>query len=559
MAGLGHVWGGIFGGSGDLDIQEGYEGREGGSGVTPRARRRTGCSRGRGRGAPCGAGGAGGRARRRHHYLARRADGTIAGAGRWNFHVRFRHPGFCDSLARERYEVKKFLAVLAIMGFFLLGSSPGPCCTGGDPYSACYDLSDDFSSRWANGRGQFAPQWTQDGSQIVFGHAGRIFLIDTDGSDIRSLSGSLEPAHAYSETAEIDFSPSISPKGDRIAFTTLRFAKGGLSEHTYEIATMAMDGSDIQRLTSNTWDDVNPAWSPDGSLIAFVSVREGVPRVVTVTPDGSELHNVAPTVTASTLAPVWSPDGSKLAFVAREIEQGQIPYLKHPYPYQPDATPAPAVYDGTIVRHILYVVGSDGSGLTRLEWADERNPTPRQRARLNDVSLPEEDVSLPSWSPDGTRLAFSAAYYGELSALYSIRADGSNVQRLFKHPDIDYPEIANIHRVSWTADGSGLRFISTGYLRIDADSVRSLRGDHLADVSTGRLLDSRELPWKWGSPYHMSWSPDGYTIAIHTSEENLYQAQSEDAGIVLHTDSANGSGKRVLVRREDNLLVASGP
>lgn len=256
----------------------------------------------------------------------------------------------------------------------------------------------------------------------MFGHAGRIFLIDTDGSDIRSLSGSLEPAHAYSETAEIDFSPSISPNGDRIAFTTLRYANGGLSEHTYEIATMAMDGSDIQRLTSNTWDDV-----------------------------------------------------------------------------------------------------------------------------------------IPSWSPDGTRLAFSAAYHGELSALYSIRADGSNVQRLFKHPDIDYPEIANIHRVSWTADGSGLRFISTGYLRIDADSVRSFRGGHLADVSTGRLLDSRELPWKWGSPSHMSWSPDGYTVAVHTSEENLYQAQSEDAGIVLHTDSANGSGNGVLVRNQGNLLVAAGP
>ncbi len=448
------------------------------------------------------------------------------------------------------------LAVMAVMGLILIGSSAGPCCNGGDPYNACYDLSGDFSSRWASGRALFAPQWTRDGSQIVFGHAGRILVVDTDGSDLQSLSGSLEPAHVFSKTAEIDFSPTISPDGTRVAFTTLRYAEGGLSDHTYEIATMAMDGSNIRRLTRNDWDDVSPAWSPDGSRLAFVSFREEGPRLFTVTPDGADMRNVAPSVNASARTPVWSPDGSKVAFVVTEQEQGEIPYLDT---YHTHRTPTPGVYDGSIVRHIVYVVGGDGSDLTRLEWTDERSPTPRQRIGINGVSLPEEDVSLPSWSPDGSRLAFSAAFYGEVPALYSIRADGSDLHRVFKGPGDDYPKIRGFSRISWTDDGSGLRFMSTGYRLFGEDRGQLIRWVHLMNESTGRLQESSEIAWQWGSLSDMSWSPDYTTIAIHTSDNDSYQAQSEDAGVVLHTISSNGSNKRVLVRSEGNQLVAANP
>ena len=92
-----------------------------------------------------------------------------------------------------------------------------------------------------------------------------------------------------------------------MAFTTLRYAKGDLYQHTYEIATQAIDGSDRERLTDNSWDDVSPAWSPDGSRVAFISYREEGPRIYTMALDGSDQHSIAPSVEPLAHPPVWSP------------------------------------------------------------------------------------------------------------------------------------------------------------------------------------------------------------------------------------------------------------
>ena len=76
---------------------------------------------------------------------------------------------------------------------------------------------------------------------------------------------------------------------------------------------MNADGSAETKLTNNTVDDVTPAWSPDGSTIAFASHRMGNWDIYLMNPDGSNERRLTRNP-ASDRSPDWSPDGSRLAF-----------------------------------------------------------------------------------------------------------------------------------------------------------------------------------------------------------------------------------------------------
>ncbi len=367
--------------------------------------------------------------------------------------------------------------VLLVASIFLLGSSVTFCETG-DVYNRSYDLTHDFSSRWYGGKAQLTPRWTPDDSHIVFGYAGRIFIVDAGGSDLKSLSGSFEPLHVFSETTEIDFSPSLSPDGSKVAYSTLRYATGELSEHTYEIATQAINGLDRQRLTNNNWNEVSPSWSPDGSRIAYVSYREEGPRVYMMMPDGSDKRNIAPSVESSFQPPVWSSDGSRLAFLAIEREPTEVPYLDT---YYSNATPTPSTYKGHLIRFVAYTVETDGFGLTKLEWTNDRSSSPRQRIGISDLALPEETVSLLSWSPDGQKLAFTAGFYGEPDHLYIANLNIGQVQQILDLSTIlkarqyyhsAYGNIeGSIQGIAWSPDGSQIVFEVGGH-RLVGDTLQ---------------------------------------------------------------------------------------
>ena len=454
-----------------------------------------------------------------------------------------------------------------VASVFLLGSSVTFCDTG-DTYNKAYDQSDEYSSRWYNGREQITPQWTPDGSHIVFGHAGRIYVVDADGSDLRSLSGSFEPAHVYSQTAEIDFSPSVSPDGASVAYTTLRYATGALYEHTYEIATQAIDGSDRRRLTNNAWNDVSPAWSPDGSRIAFVSHREDGPRVFTIASDGSDERSVAPSLNAQNNPPAWSPDGSRLAFVAVEEESGLIPYLDTDHEAQ---TATPETYDGSIIREVAYTVGVGGSNLTRLEWTRARPSAPLVRNHLNHVLLPQEAVSQPVWSPDGKHLAFSAAFYGEAPAIYVMDVDGSNrigirTTAIGELLPQRFRNVFGVTNVSWSEDGSEIRFMADATVYADVDVLRPLRGiyDVASDGSQLRMRCELPIPsWykrryneqQWrGHEWSFAPSPDGLKLAASKAPR-----PHEDVRVILYTAAICGSHEEATVWNSGSRLEAGYP
>ena len=101
--------------------------------------------------------------------------------------------------------------------------------------------------------------------------------------------------------------PAISPDGSRIAFVSTR-------DGTAHIYVMDADGATVSRLTSDPQPDARPVFTADGEAIVFASQRTGKPQIWTVNLDGSGLKQL--TTDSLSSSPTVSPDGGIIAYVS---------------------------------------------------------------------------------------------------------------------------------------------------------------------------------------------------------------------------------------------------
>lgn len=179
------------------------------------------------------------------------------------------------------------------------------------------------------------PSWSADGAKVVFvstaARLSEIVVMDADGSNPVNLTRTYLSAAGINvddyptyQTQAQDGSPSFSPDGTQIAFSSTR--NGG-----FALYVMNADGSGLQQISQAGKD---PTWSPNGEWIAFSagpngSDQVGIPSVTSseifaVRPDGTDLHPLTTTPDGNETSPSWSPDGQRLAYTSDASGSSQV-------------------------------------------------------------------------------------------------------------------------------------------------------------------------------------------------------------------------------------------
>jgi Tol biopolymer transport system component len=256
----------------------------------------------------------------------------------------------------------------------------------------------------------------------------------------------------------VETNPTLSPDGQLLAYEALS------ADGDSDVFLERVDGRNPINLTdeSNVFDGA-PAFSPDGTRIAFRSDRGGG-GIYVMGATGESVRRI----TDFGSDPAWSPDGTQLVFATERV-------------------------DSPLRRSLLSElwVADVATGETRIIYAG--------------------DAVQPSWSPNGQRIAFWTAHVGETGSgqrdLGTVRSDGSDPVVFDDDPSLDW-------RPVWSPDGRALYFASDrggsmNLWRIVIDEESGLTRGDARPITT---------PAVWSGPFSIS--ADGKRIAYTVLDES---------------------------------------
>jgi Tol biopolymer transport system component len=265
-----------------------------------------------------------------------------------------------------------------------------------------------------------------------------IWLMAADGSGRRRLTEREPPGNDAAGSS----SPAWSPDGSQIAFAAQTGTRAE-DQRLSELFVMNADGSNRRRLTTNDDYDGEPTWSPDGTRIAFTrtsavgteAARGGI--FVIDAAGGGETQLTRAAAPSFDAAPAWSPEGAQIAFTRATFREGS-----------------------ESAELSLFVMAQDGSELEKIASGGE-----------------------PAWAPDSNRLAYTSVVDGngrtcfhECSTsgeIYVVNVDRSGRRRLIESE-------ADDRSPAWSPDGFFIAFVSDGSNRQEHENEI-----YVMDVETG--------------------------------------------------------------------------
>lgn len=253
--------------------------------------------------------------------------------------------------------------------------------------------------------------------------------------------------------------PAWSPDGTRIAFASTQNGNYDIFVLTVAQPPGQAEGAEPAELshepvnlTNDPAKDLRPTWSPDSNQLAFESDRSGQWQVWLMNSDGSSLRQLT-TGLSDSGNPTWSPDGSQLAFASNQT--------------------------GNFDIYVLTVNRTDSP--------------------LNLTRTPANELN-PAWSPQEDLLAFRSDQ-DERFQIYVVQADGSGLRRLlFTEANDDQP--------AWSPDGRQIAFISNRVLGSEGRRSRQPSSPYALYVFNLETRETKLVAGEGGIEFrYPNWKP----------------------------------------------------
>ncbi len=191
--------------------------------------------------------------------------------------------------------------------------------------------------------------------------------------------------------------------------------------------------TDIRRLTTDSGQDLQPAWSPDGQQLAWTTNRDGLFSIYKVNYDGTSLRKLTHSINTSFSNPAWSPDGTEIvcAYIDRDSGTNGVAKMKidgsglTKLIENPGTGTVPEGIQWSKEGGIFYNDLADGNSEIFFMNSDGSNQTNLTNTLYNEA--------LPNISPNGDRILYvSDQFGGEFSGLeiMSMAIDGTDVRRI---------------------------------------------------------------------------------------------------------------------------------
>ncbi len=255
-----------------------------------------------------------------------------------------------------------------------------------------------------------------------------------------------------------------------LAFVSIRDGDAHIYTHLGGVDHLLTQGKSV---------NTQPAWSSDGR-IAFTSSRNGVPRIYVMNEDGSGQRRLTQDDRIE-LAASWSPDGKWIAFFS-------------------SATDARG-------DELRVVEVSSGKPVSITAEVKDKGSTP------------------PTWSADGSRIAFVGRAEGAKAEVWVVNRDGSALRNVSAKFAARAKAWASI-----SPDGKSVAYVA---------DIRGTQPVVVADVETAEsTVLTRAFPGAYESP---RWSPDGKQLAVASSRDDPASARND-----IFVINADGTGLRNL-------------